>query len=430
MKKNEDSRPWLRAFPARLIAFYVGSSDKNTIEYWQRFVFYVITFTGIIAGTLCIIPAGIWLVSTGRPSGALLIIPYAIDVTLILLPRISIKPKTIVIALTFYLIGVYSLLVAGPEGESGIFFSVSILILSLFVSLKASFLMALVNFATGLTFGVLHAKGLISWHILRDFRFFSWVVQGINIFLLDLTFATANAILIWGVGESFSSLRAAEAKVRGFLGEKESLIREIYHRSKNNMQVVSSILRLSSGKLREEASKSVFKDVIDKIGAMSLVHQKLYESKDLSNINMSDYVPELANLLLASHGIPAGRVRLDIEVQDLSMQLDTALPCGLVISEIITNALKYAFPGDRQGTIRIGMSGEEDGWVELTISDDGVGVPEGFSPSAGRKMGLETVFTIVEHQLQGTIDFSVDRGLSYRIRFRRSLYEERIKPDA
>ncbi len=410
----------------RLIVFYVGSAELNTIEYWQGYVFYVITFSGIVAGTLCILPATIWLVSTGRPSGLLLLIPYAVNVCFLLVPRSPVKAKTIVIAITFYLIGLYSLLIAGPEGESGIWFSVSVLILSLFVSFGASFMLAVFNLATGMTFAVLHAKGLVGWSILKDFRFFSWVVQGLNIFLMDLTFATANAILIWGVGESFRSLRAAEAKVRGFLSEKETLIREIYHRSKNNMQVVSSLLVLSSDRTKDAPTRAVFRDVIDKIGAMSLVHQKLYESNDLSNIDMSEYVRDLAALLVSSYGVPPGKVAIEVDIEDVSLPIDTAIPCGLVLAEIVSNSLKYAFPEERAGRIRISMSHAEGDAMELRISDDGVGLPAGFALASDKKMGMETAFTIVTHQMRGEIEFSSQAGLAYRIKFRSDLYQQRV----
>ena len=114
------------------------------------------------------------------------------------------------------------------------------------------------------------------------------------------------------------------------------------------MQVVSSLLSLHSTELYEESAKAVFKDVIDKIVAMSLVHQRLYESRDLSNIDMAAYVRDLAALMTESYGVSPAKVSVDLRLGDITMLIDTALPCGLIISEIMANSLKHAFPGDRK----------------------------------------------------------------------------------
>ncbi|HUI72051.1 MAG TPA: histidine kinase dimerization/phosphoacceptor domain -containing protein [Spirochaetia bacterium] len=413
--------------PVRIINFYVGPVEKNSMEYWQRFTFYVIALAGIVAGTICIIPACIWIFSTGRPLATVFIVEYVVDVWVILSSRFSVKTKTMVIAVTFWLLGVTSLVLAGPEGESGIWFSVCVLITSLFIGFRASLVMGAIDFLTGMTFAVLHSLGLIGWDVLRNFHFFSWVIQCTNIFLIDITFAVANAMLIRGVDSSFKSLAAAEATVRGNLMEKETLIRELYHRSKNNMQVVSSLLMLHSKELKEPGAKVVFKDVINKIGSMSLVHQKLYESHDLSNIDMADYVRDLVVLLMKGYGVPTAKVDLTVDITDVSLLIDTAIPCGLIISEIVSNSLKHAFPGDRRGRIGITMSRAEGDFVDLRISDDGVGVPEGFVASSDGKMGMQTVFTIVTHQMQGEITFSSNAGVEYLIRFKRRLYEERVR---
>jgi len=429
MQKRRGLMASIAALPARVLNFYVGPADRHTIQYWQRFTFYVITLSGIAAGTICIIPACIWLLSTGRPLSIILIFEYVINVAVILNRRIDVKAKTVVIAVSFYLIGLLSLILAGPEGESGIFFSVCVLILSLFVGIKPSLLAAGINFATGMTFAVLHSMGLIGWDVLRNFKFFSWVIQCLNILLMDVAFVIANVMLIRGVDTSFKSLHAVEAKVRESLAEKETLIRELYHRSKNNMQVVSSLLRLHSTELQEESSKVVFKDVINKIGSMSLVHQKLYESRDLSNINMADYVRDLVTLLIKGYGVPPGKIDLRLDIEDISLLIDTAIPCGLIISEIISNSVKHAFPGDRHGRIEIILKKAEDDLIELRISDDGIGVPDNFVPQSDGKMGMVTVFTIVTHQMQGEINFISEGGTGYLMKFRRSLYEERVKSD-
>lgn len=423
-------RERIAAIPIRIINYYTGQINKNTIEYWQRFIFYVISLTGIFAGTLSLIPSAIVVFLRGQfLGGAVLIAVYGVNVFVIFSTRASIKTKTMLIAFNFYLFGVASLILAGPEGESGIWFSVSVLLCSLFVGLRISVLAACLNLLTGIAFGILHANGLIGWDILRGFRFTSWLVQSANIFLMDMTFVIANTMLIRGVGNTFQTLNAAEERIRASLGEKETLIRELYHRSKNNMQVVSSLLMLHSAELREETAKAVFKDVINKIVAMSLVHQKLYESRDLSNINMAEYIRDLVALLMKSYGVPPDKVEMNLELEDISMLIDTAIPCGLVVSEIIANALKYAFPEGRTGRIQVALKQAEDDFLELRIEDNGVGVAEGFDVATHGKMGMKTLFTMVTHQLQGTLRFSSSGGVAFLIRFKRKLYDERVRSD-
>jgi two-component sensor histidine kinase len=423
---------WKRvtALPMRIIERYTGPGDKNSIEYWQRFIFYVISLVGIGLGTLCLIPTEALILIKGQVlGGAVLVALYAVNVSVILVKRISIRAKTLVIAANFYLFGLASLVLAGPEGESGIWFSVSVLICSLFVGIKPAIAFAVFDFLTGISFGVLHSMGLIGWDMLRGFQFRSWLVQSANILMVDMMFVAANAMLIRGVGDSFRNLNAAEGRVRASLVEKETLIRELYHRSKNNMQVVSSLLMLHSGELEADADKLVFKDVISRIGSMSLVHQKLYESRDLSNIDVAEYLRDLAALMTRSYGASPERVRVDLDLESVSMPIDTALPCGLVVSEILANALKYAFPEGRSGRIEIGLRLGEDDQVELRIADDGVGLPEGFLIESQGRMGLKTLRNIVTHQLQGSLQFGSEGGVAYVIRFKRKLYEERVPSD-
>jgi two-component sensor histidine kinase len=420
----------IAALPMRIIDYYTGPSDRNSIEYWQRFIFYVISLAGTVLGTLCLVPTEIVLALKGQIFAcAILLVLYAINVSVILVRRLPIGTKTLVLAFNFYLFGVASLILAGPEGESGIWFSVSVLICSLFIGLRASSLFACLDFLTGMTFGVLHSKGLIGWSILQGFPFASWLVQSANIFFVDMMFALANTILISGVGNTFLTLNAAEGKIRSSLAEKETLIRELYHRTKNNMQVVSSLLMLHSSELEEKTSKAIFKDVIVKIAAMSLVHQRLYESQDLSNIDIAEYIRDLVALMVNSYGVSPEKIEVDLELENITMLIDTAIPCGLVVSEIVANALKYAFPADRAGRIGVSLRGSEGDLVELRIADDGIGVPEGFRVETQGKMGMKTLFNIVTHQLQGSIQFSSDGGVSYIIRFKRKLYDERVPSD-
>jgi two-component sensor histidine kinase len=186
---------------------------------------------------------------------------------------------------------------------------------------------------------------------------------------------------------------------------------------------------LHSGKLEAEADEAVFKDVVNRIGAMSLVHEKLYESHDLSNIDMAEYIRDLVDLLMSGYGTSPEKVRVDLDLESVSMLIDTAVPCGLVISEIMANSLRHAFPRDRAGRIGIVLREAEGDAIELRISDDGVGVPEGFRFESQGKMGMKTLRNIVTHQLQGDIRFESKGGVAYFIRFKRKLYDERVSSD-
>jgi two-component sensor histidine kinase len=425
--------PFLSGLKNRLVPLfdrYTGHLERNTIEYWQGYIFYVITFVGIIAGTLIIIPSSILLLSRGQHIGVgLMIFLYALCIIMIFHRRLTVRIKTLVIAFNFYLFGVASLMFAGPMGESGIFFSVSVLLCSLFAGLRISIVAAAVNFLTGITFGLLHHHGIIGWSFVISIPLASWLLQSSNILMVDMMFVIANTLLLKGVGRTFRNLGAAEKRIMSSLDEKETLIKELYHRSKNNMQVVSSLLRLHSSELKDEASRAIFKDLVNKIVAMSLVHQKLYESKDLSNIALGEYIRELVTLLLKSYGIPPDRVETIYDIEEVTLLIDTAIPCGLVISEIVANICKYAYPGEAKGYIRIGLKQVDGDTVELSLGDDGVGLPAGFDAAVDGRMGLKTIFTLVRHQLQGTVDLRSGKGLSYVIRFRKKLYDERVKLD-
>jgi two-component sensor histidine kinase len=418
------------ALAARIAERYAGSLNKNTIEYWQGYVFHLMALPGLALGAVCVGMAATVLVPRGQWLSCIALAAIlAANGAIILARRVPLKAKTRVIALNFYFIGVLALYLGGPDGESGIFFTVSVLISSLFVGYRSTVAYLLIDFATAVGFGALHAAGRIDWDSLNNFRFASWVLQAADVFLIDLILAIATFVLIKGVGETFRSLKSAEAELRVSLDEKETLIRELYHRTKNNMQVVSSLLALHAPELGSEEAKAVFKDVNAKIVAMSMVHEKLYESRDLSNINLADYIRDLAALLAGSYGAPPGRVAFDLDLEDTKILIDTAIPCGLVVSEIVANSLKHAFPGGRRGRIAIALKGGAADTVELRISDDGIGLPEGFDPALHGRMGMKTLFQVAAHQLQGSIELSSTGGAAYVVRFRRSLYAERVRVD-
>ena len=151
---------------------------------------------------------------------------------------------------------------------------------------------------------------------------------------------------------------------------------------------------------------------------MALIHETLYQSKDFANIDFTDYVKNLTNQLVRSYAVNPNKVRLKIDAEDISLGLDHAIPCGLIINELISNSLKYAFPKDREGKIKIVLQTINSHELELTVSDDGIGIPEEIDMEKTESLGLQLVHILAEDQLDGTIDLDRDGGTAFRIRFK------------
>ncbi|EKD69420.1 MAG: multi-sensor hybrid histidine kinase [uncultured bacterium] len=230
---------------------------------------------------------------------------------------------------------------------------------------------------------------------------------------------------IEGLVENITERKKAEEKIKAALHEKEALLRELYHRTKNNMQVICALLELYSNKNDNSDLKNIFRDMKNRIHSMALVHQKLYKSNDLSNINLNEYAGELINFLMKSYNISPDRIALDLNIENISVIIDIATPCGLVLNELVSNSLKYAFPDDRHGKISLSIS-IKDSTINLRYSDDGVGLPHGFDCRNDGKMGMDSIISIVEDQLQGSISFISKKGLYCNISFPNILYKARV----
>lgn len=211
--------------------------------------------------------------------------------------------------------------------------------------------------------------------------------------------------------------KRAEEQIKASVREKEVLLREIHHRVRNNMQVISSLLNLQSAHIKERQYKEILKEVQDRIRSMALVHEKLYQSENLANIDSNEYITSIVRGLYRSYEVTADRVTLVIEVEDVPLGVDAAIPCGLIINELVSNSLKHAFP-DRKGEIRITFC-SIDGAVELTVADNGVGIPEYIDFRNTESLGLDLVTTLVEHQLGGEITLDRSRGTAFHIAFQK-----------
>jgi two-component sensor histidine kinase len=218
----------------------------------------------------------------------------------------------------------------------------------------------------------------------------------------------------------------AEQNLEKALKEKEALIQELYHRTKNNMQIISAFLGMQAHLARDEILARPFREMESRIRAMALVHDKLYKSKNLSQINLKEYIPELVNLLLNGYPNLSGKLEFDIDIDEIFVTIDIASPCGLVITELLTNSFKYAFPGDRAGLITIRLRKENESFINLNISDNGVGSNEIVDITKIDSLGIPMIATIIENQLHGTVAHDTLNGFNWNIRFRYDLYKERV----
>jgi PAS domain S-box-containing protein len=208
----------------------------------------------------------------------------------------------------------------------------------------------------------------------------------------------------------------AEAQVVASLREKEVLLKEIHHRVKNNLQVISSLLSLQARHVQDQQVIGVLQESRQRIRSMALVHEKLYQSQDLTRIDFAEYLRSLTSYLFRSYELTPRLVSLEIAADDVFLGIDTAIPCGLLVSELISNALKHAFPEGRGGEVLVAIRSGEDGQLTLTVSDDGVGFPEDLDLGDTRSLGLQLVNTLVS-QIDGTIELGRDGGTTFRVTF-------------
>ncbi|PZV07453.1 MAG: hypothetical protein DCF22_21980 [Leptolyngbya sp.] len=217
--------------------------------------------------------------------------------------------------------------------------------------------------------------------------------------------------------QEVSDRSRAEDQLRQSLTEREVLLKEIHHRVKNNLQIVSGLLQLQSQSITDANTINILKESQYRIESMSLIHKKLYATSDFGEIDLADYIPSLASSLLASYQLTPAQVTLEMDVVPVLLNIDQAIPCGLIVNELISNALKYAFPGDLQGKIRIHLHTVSPNQVELTIQDNGIGLPETVDWEYAQSMGLSLVHDLVIEQLEGSLTVERNPGTTFRIQF-------------
>ncbi len=200
------------------------------------------------------------------------------------------------------------------------------------------------------------------------------------------------------------------------IDEKSVLLMEIHHRVKNNLQIISGLLNLQSLCIGDPRIIHYLRECENRIMAMAMVHESLYQSSNLARINAREHIQNLATNLLYSESTTT-HIRLDTEIEDLSLDLDTAIPCSLIINELMTNAIKYAFTGRSEGTIRIALSRDNNGMLTLIVGDDGRGLPHNYDSDSASSLGLKLVKRLVTSQLKGTLAIDSEDGMVFVMQF-------------
>lgn len=223
---------------------------------------------------------------------------------------------------------------------------------------------------------------------------------------------TAN----WELESEIVERKQAEEQVKASLREKEVLLKEIHHRVKNNLQIISSLLNLQSKHISNEEAREKIKESQNRVKSMALIHEKLYQSKDLSGINFADYIKSLSGYLFSSFGVDSN-IKLRTDVDNVLVNIDRAIPCGLIVNEIVSNSLKHAFPDGRGGEISIAFGADNGNRNHtLIINNDGAPFPEDVDFRDTKSLGLQLVCALIE-QLKGTIELDRSGGTEFRIKF-------------
>lgn len=223
-----------------------------------------------------------------------------------------------------------------------------------------------------------------------------------------------------------SQVREREKALIDSVREKETLLRELYHRTKNNMQIIISLMRLYKPNEINPASVDLMTNIEAKISSISLIHEKLYRSSNLSRIDFKDYLADLIPLLTQTYRETGRPIRYELEMEELFISIDFAVPCGLVFNELITNSVKYAFGENEEGLISIACSSIASNKIEMSYRDNGGGLPDDFDIDKSDSLGFTIIQNIVEHQLEGSFTLENNGGFACRMVFTVDSYSDRV----
>ncbi len=227
--------------------------------------------------------------------------------------------------------------------------------------------------------------------------------------------------------QTYRELRESKERVETANEQKTVLLRELNHRTKNNMQVIVSLLSMKAAGAPEESEvRELVAETEARVYAMALVHEKLYQSSDLSRIDIQEYLHDLARFLVSTHGDGRAVPHVQVDAAAVDVLFDTVVPCGLIVTELVSNALDHAFDDPSTGTITVSLAEQGDGVMRLCVKDNGRGFPGSFDPKVDANMGIRLVYSLGEQQLGGRVHVETTPGVVWTVEFRDSTYDARV----
>lgn len=261
----------------------------------------------------------------------------------------------------------------------------------------------------------------MEYRIKDKFGTWQWIRRVYSVFHRDEKGYPSQIVSVF---ENITNKKLAEDQVLGSLKEKEILLKEVHHRVKNNLQVISSLLKLQSEYIKDKNDLEIFRESQNRVKTMALIHEKLYRSRDIARIDFGDYVQNLASSLLLTYDVNLHKIKLKFNFDKIFFDIDTAIPCGLLINELISNCIKHAFGKDDTGEITILIKSEDEDKYTLTVKDNGKGFPENIDFRNTKSLGMQLVVTLAD-QLDAVINMDNHTGTAFTIAFKELKYRER-----
>ena len=254
-------------------------------------------------------------------------------------------------------------------------------------------------------------SGIEVWHKCKDGTVFPMLMNGVIV-----KDEKGAALYMAATAVDITGRKHAEERIKASLREKEVLLKEIHHRVKNNLQLVTSLLKLQSESVDDAKALEMLRESRGRVRLIALLHEMLYRSEDLASIDAADYIRSLVSHLRRSYGGRPEEITVEFNIEKITLDVDTAITCGLIVNELVTNSLKHAFPNGGKGKVRVDLHHKGHDEFILTVADSGKGIPESIDFRNAKSLGLQLVCTLVD-QLEGTIEIDREGGTSFTIEF-------------